>query len=287
MLRRCSRCQRQLDPTEFGKWSRGPGGLKTWCRTCVKTDSRRRRLAENPNAAVHRRHSDIVSADGLTKQCGDCRNWKSVDEYTRYAQSPDGLSRRCRACSAAYQAALARSRGVPVKRRRDPSHIAAGLKECFHCDELLPLSLFRSNARGYAGVVAYCKPCAQERDKSRENYRARTAKRTRDWRRNNETWKTWHARYMTKRRLLILAQSTGRVTSAVVAAIYNTETCYYCGNYTDEKRRTMEHKMPLSRGGLHDPDNLAMACLSCNCSKQDKTEEEYRGVSSSRRKRQR
>ena len=35
----------------------------------------------------------------------------------------------------------------------------------------------------------------------------------------------------------------------------------------------MEHKLPLCRGGLHDPSNLAMACKSCNSSKRGLTEE--------------
>jgi len=37
----------------------------------------------------------------------------------------------------------------------------------------------------------------------------------------------------------------------------------------------MEHKLPLCRGGLHDPSNLAMACKSCNSSKRGLTEEEF------------
>lgn len=49
--------------------------------------------------------------------------------------------------------------------------------------------------------------------------------------------------------------------------------CYYC-NATD-KVLTMDHRQPLSRGGNHTLSNVAPCCLSCNCSKGKKTEEEF------------
>jgi 5-methylcytosine-specific restriction endonuclease McrA len=42
------------------------------------------------------------------------------------------------------------------------------------------------------------------------------------------------------------------------------EPCAYCGSTTNV---TIDHVIPLSRGGKHEADNLAPACLSCNCSK--------------------
>ena len=80
---------------------------------------------------------------------------------------------------------------------------------------------------------------------------------------------------MTKRREQIIAQSTGLMTSKFVSLIYSVEYCYYCKQATAEDRRTMDHKIPVSKGGLHDPQNIVMACLSCNSSKQDLTESEF------------
>lgn len=54
------------------------------------------------------------------------------------------------------------------------------------------------------------------------------------------------------------------------------EKCYYCNEIIPRELRTIEHKIPLSRGGIHSHWNVVMACLSCNCSKREKTEEEYR-----------
>jgi 5-methylcytosine-specific restriction endonuclease McrA len=49
--------------------------------------------------------------------------------------------------------------------------------------------------------------------------------------------------------------------------------CTYCGVLTVEKhgdRRlwpTMDHVIPLSKGGAHSMDNAVLACWSCNTSK--------------------
>jgi len=48
--------------------------------------------------------------------------------------------------------------------------------------------------------------------------------------------------------------------------------CVYCGS-TDNM--SVDHKMPLSRGGTNHLSNLVPACRSCNSSKHNQTEEEW------------
>lgn len=40
--------------------------------------------------------------------------------------------------------------------------------------------------------------------------------------------------------------------------------CQYCGQ---EDARTVDHILPISKGGTDDPDNLVAACSRCNYSK--------------------
>lgn len=47
--------------------------------------------------------------------------------------------------------------------------------------------------------------------------------------------------------------------------------CAYCGK---ERKLTLEHVVPISRGGLHAPDNIVPACGSCNYRKRNKLPEE-------------
>ena len=46
--------------------------------------------------------------------------------------------------------------------------------------------------------------------------------------------------------------------------------CYMCGVSADEKTGHMDHLIPYSKGGRHEPNNVALACERCNLSKCDK-----------------
>ena len=56
---------------------------------------------------------------------------------------------------------------------------------------------------------------------------------------------------------------------------YGTLTCEYCKNPIEFGKDTLEHKMPLSRGGTNNYENLCIVCRHCNSSKQSKTVEEF------------
>lgn len=54
-------------------------------------------------------------------------------------------------------------------------------------------------------------------------------------------------------------------------------TCYLCGEpldlaaaFPDPQAVTLDHVVPLARGGAHTPDNLRVACRPCNLRKGDK-----------------
>ena len=52
--------------------------------------------------------------------------------------------------------------------------------------------------------------------------------------------------------------------------------CYYCNKMlTDKDIVTVDHKTPISRGGLTTKENLVLACTDCNSEKDNMTEEEY------------
>jgi len=59
---------------------------------------------------------------------------------------------------------------------------------------------------------------------------------------------------------------------------FGTLTCVYCLKKLSFGEDSLEHIIPLSRGGTNKRDNLSIACLSCNCSKADKLLNEWRSV---------
>ena len=46
--------------------------------------------------------------------------------------------------------------------------------------------------------------------------------------------------------------------------IRDSYCCQYCGS---EDATTVDHVLPISKGGTDDPDNLVAACTRCNYSK--------------------
>ncbi len=44
-------------------------------------------------------------------------------------------------------------------------------------------------------------------------------------------------------------------------------TCYYCGRTCKPDELTMDHKIPLSRGGKSEKINIVAACKECNSRK--------------------
>ncbi len=43
--------------------------------------------------------------------------------------------------------------------------------------------------------------------------------------------------------------------------------CYYCEKKLPQTQLTMDHKVPLSRGGLSSRSNVVLSCVSCNSKK--------------------
>lgn len=59
----------------------------------------------------------------------------------------------------------------------------------------------------------------------------------------------------------------------------NEHICYYCGKrITEEDQITVDHKIPLARGGQTAEFNLVICCKECNNTKSNLTEIEYKQI---------
>jgi 5-methylcytosine-specific restriction endonuclease McrA len=114
---------------------------------------------------------------------------------------------------------------------------------------------------------------------------------------NPELWKqkkrAWIAKNLDKHRLQCAMDREKRRARKLGAAIGDLALvrayykklreakrviCTYCRHIIPKGRRTVDHVMPLSRGGAHDVSNFTPACLSCNSAKHDRTPEEFRAL---------
>ena len=174
-----------------------------------------------------------------SKACTKCGDIKSLADFHRRKDSKDGFAHECSSCN------KRRSSGWYMKNAEYAKSKIRQLRE-------LDPESDRQKSRKWA---------AQNRELAR--FRAR------EWARNNPDKRKLqhHKRRAIKRQngvYLILAKEFRRLKK--------TE-CAVCGSKTN---LTIDHVVPLNRGGRHAIGNLQSLCGSCNSSKQDSFMIEWR-----------
>lgn len=173
------------------------------------------------------------------KPCGRCQTEKPASSFSRRSSTPTGLSSWCRSCSSAV-----------VRERRKAGKDATTAKAWIAADKAANPEKYRAKSQAYY-------------DKHSELIRARAS----EWRlQNPEKDKELHER----RRARILGTRTERVD---VLALWSG-LCALCGEVLDEstlwpdpQSPSLDHIVPLSKGGTHTTDNLQWTHLRCNLRK--------------------
>lgn len=81
-----------------------------------------------------------------------------------------------------------------------------------------------------------------------------------------------------KRRTQIDATDDGTLIGKVIVSLFAAaKTCHYCGSHMRSVEKSLDHVIPLDRGGAHSITNVVVACKPCNFSKHTKTVEEWGG----------
>lgn len=109
---------------------------------------------------------------------------------------------------------------------------------------------------------------SQRKRKARLENPEKFRERYRSYAQNNKTKLNEKA---ARRRALKAKASTFYVSKKEVWHLYNSK-CFYCPKPSE----TIEHVIPLSRGGSHGIGNLVPCCGSCNYSKAGRTVMEWR-----------
>lgn len=113
---------------------------------------------------------------------------------------------------------------------------------------------------------------AKHIERERERNRARYASMSREQKRERRTrYAEMYARCDMARRARLLAATVEEVDRLAVIERDNA-TCYLCGTKLNPEtdKITLDHVIPLTRGGSHSMDNLKVACVSCNTRKSNK-----------------
>lgn len=223
---------------------------------------------------------DTTIPDGF-KRCTRCREVKpaTTEFFHRDSSRGDGFCYVCRPCEA------------DRKRLTPPKPIPKdGYRICSKCGEekLDTAEFFPRGGRNSDYLYSQCKTCRKAYSAAyRETRREEAAATTRAWRKNNperalEAGRSWAVRHpdsIKVSRAKIRAKrkkAEGVHTTADIQAQYARQhgKCYYCGEKVGDDYH-VDHIVPLSRGGTNWPDNLVIACPSCNISKNAKLPHEW------------
>jgi 5-methylcytosine-specific restriction endonuclease McrA len=157
------------------------------------------------------------------------------------------------------------------------------MKTCRRCHQLKSLDQFRRVKRNKNRPHSWCMPCCSlyrreqwKKSYSTEEFRVKHRESSAKWKRDNpDRLMDWHRRnwtkvllYGSKRRALIRGlQQIDFTHKQWLDMIEKTGgRCVYCGQV---KKLTVDHVIPISKGGQHTKSNIVPACQSCNSRKKD------------------
>ena len=155
------------------------------------------------------------------------------------------------------------------------------MKECSKCGLIKSKQEFNKQKIRKDGLYPFCKICARieaknwyykNQDRAIKNSRLRHIENPEyisNWKKHN---KDKVKAQTERRRIRKLSNAQYEITEKELSKLYES-SCIYCGS---NNRITLDHIIPISRGGTHGIGNIAPACLSCNSSKRDKTITEWR-----------
>jgi len=173
-------------------------------------------------------------------------------------------------------------------------------KPCTQCGVDKELGEFREKERGLYGRSSWCRECERQytlewtdanrdahNERRRESWanterseeeKATAAERSREWyAENKERHHQSYYRWVRENREASIAiqQKRRSVKTGVTATLTPQEwveiletydrSCAYCD--TSSETMTMDHVVPLSKGGAHAKENVVPACRSCNSRK--------------------
>ncbi len=164
--------------------------------------------------------------------------------------------------------------------------IGIDVKQCYRCNEAKLVTEFNKKSSKKDGLHHLCKTC--HRAQTREAYgrrreahivhmsawkkdnreRAREIDRTGSWK-NRERKIAMHVDANRKRRACV---RTGKIDAGItMSKVYTRDKgiCMICKEVCPRGDASLDHIVPLSKGGSHTWDNVQLAHFNCNSRKKD------------------
>ena len=204
----------------------------------------------------------------LTRTCGVCLERQPIENFHNGRTS--GKRQYRRICGPCFAEGYSTQQRANAALRARLAEIEKWSLTCVRCKQKKPALLFREGER----TCLHCKIAVLEAQNAGLLERV---PRGGDWRREKAS-RDRHsnpAKYATRdaRRLdLILKQADGSLTAEVVGRLFvdaEGKPCPYCGEYMNRRTKSLDHMIPIAKGGLHSAVNAIICCVRCNSRKRD------------------
>lgn len=302
--RTCARCSRTPTEVEFRKDRKTPDGLGTYCKPCDRAKAKAYRAAdsrpswacsvENCDNAVHARdlcamHYKRRRKTGTTEKQPPRRVVCSIEDCESRAIARGWCNTHYKRWHKYGDPAHVATWRLPPQNL--PRHFGCSVDACEEkhfakgmCHRHYSAAHYRDNREQHrVAMSAYRALHAEEARERSRKWREADPERAREAVRryaseNREHLKAKRREYRNKNRDLIRALNNRRkalkrnapindltgIQWREIKAAYG-QRCAYCGKRP--KKLTMDHVVPLSKGGSHTASNILPACGPCNFSK--------------------
>lgn len=236
----------------------------------------------------------LVSVSPGEKPCKRCGIVKPLDAFSKHPSPKDGRFGSCKACEYARQK---ERRATPegrdrhneaakakYRRLKDRPYPAPSVteKRCTGCLVLKPAAEFYPHRVGAGGLTSRCKPCEVKRASgwNGSHPESRAAAKSRHWQtRGKDQRREYLSDPEVRERYRLWKQANNRNREARKKVGGGTITssqwqqlcerygyrCLSCGR--TDLPLTLDHVVPLARGGSHSIENAQPLCQPCNSRK--------------------
>lgn len=285
-MKTCNCCHKELPLSAFSKYKRTKDGLARFCRVCKSEKDRV--YSQSDKAKAKRKawqdkekHWDITP--DTTRVCTRCKRELLLSSFGKSKTGKYGVVSRCRECMAIGES----------ERRKTPKAIAriaawkltdsakASRRRSNHTPNAIAATKRYHQTRAYKDAAnarrktpeyrAYVKMLHQKANYKAAIKRFFQSPKGRAW---TKAWRQTPAgqasaarnRYKWRTNLRATLNSLTAEEWDAIMKRYK-HRCVYCG---EKKPLTMDHIIPLSKGGQHTKENIVPACRSCNSAKADR-----------------
>lgn len=265
--KRCAKCQQDFPATTeyFRANKAGKYGVCNPCKTCSRIE-----YAAN--------HPKPPTVKGM-KRCSKCHEWKSTDAF--YASRKSGkLDSHCKVCRSLTRKAH-RQEHKEFWQEYEQSHkerIRQASKK-YRDSHKEQLTLDHQRYKSTSATYAERARASSKRWREKHPEQEKAARRQYEIaRRHTPSRIQQRIAYRQKRRALKRNQG-GSYTAQDVSRQFERQKgrCYYCkGKIAIGKGRChIDHIVPLTRNGSNSPDNIVLACPTCNMRKYNRLPHEW------------